>query len=507
MYPQTGLNPAAAGYAPPAGTLASKTPGGAAAVQTPPAATNEAEAQALMKAGVELLQQHRYSEAIEAFQEGFRLFPSRNFILNEAAALFESGRYAEAVLAYDRYLIDPDPARADEARAAQDRARAKLGDTEATITGVAESQHLYEQGAQAYKEGRYQDALDAFQRASQLNPVAGFEYNQATCLEKLGRPYAAASHYEAYVRAKPDAADAAKVMAKVETLRKAADAAPITATGVAGGQEWMGRGNKALFEHRYDDAVAAYREGFRTYPDERFILNEAAALLEGGRYTEADLAYSRYLANPNAPRADEARAAQQRARDAVGGHEASVSDVDKARRAFDRGTELYNAGRFADALEQYDKAYTLAAAPETLFNRAACLEKMGRREDASKLYAEYAKQMPAAPDAAWAAKHAASLHKEALKLASAAFDRGDAAFREHRYGDAAMAFAEANAQVPSAAARYNLAASLDKAGETAKAVREYQLYLNETPNAPDADKVRHRIEVLQAQTGNELMKP
>ena len=61
--------------------------------------------------------------------------------------------------------------------------------------------------------------------------------------------------------------------------------------------------------------------------------------------------------------------------------------------------------------------------------------------------------------------------------------------------------------MPSPEARFNTASALDLADETSKAVREYQLYLNETPNAPDAAKVRARIEVLQTQTGNELMKP
>jgi len=492
-----------------AGQAGGDTTGGSAAVTAQSAKPDaaRAEAQAWMTRGVTLLQAHRYNEALEAFQEGFLVYPDPKFILNEAAALLDSGRFAEAVLAYDRYLADPNAERADEARAAQERARAALGGREATSTGVAESQRLYEEGAKAFQAGRFQDALDDFEAAYELNPVAAFRFNQAACLEKLGRPYAAADRYEAYVKAAPGSADAAKVTAQVAKLRAQADAAPITATGAAGGQEWMSRGNLLLFAHRYDEALEAFQEGFRTYPDEKFILNEAAALSDGGRYSEADLAYSRYLANPNAPRADEARAAQQRARAHVGGHEANAGDLKEAQRAFDRGSELYKAGRYADALEAFDKAYTLHATPEIRYNQAACLEKLGYREAAANRYNEYVHTRPHAPDAERTRTHAAKLHEEARKLAEQAFDRGTAAFNAGNFRDAAIAFREAYEQLPLPQFLFNVASSLDRAGETANAVREYQRYLNELPDAADADRVHKRIDTLQKATGTELMKP
>jgi hypothetical protein len=57
---------------------------------------------------------------------------------NTASTLLDAGRYSEAVMAYERYLSDPDAPRADEARAAMERAKAKLGGQEPTITGVVD---------------------------------------------------------------------------------------------------------------------------------------------------------------------------------------------------------------------------------------------------------------------------------------------------------------------------------------------------------------------------------
>src|ERR1700752_4479568 len=143
-----------------------------------------------MEHGNKMLREHRYNEAIQAYEEGFRTYPSPAFILNKASALLDAGRYSEAVQAYERYLSDPDAPRADEARAAMERAKAAMGGREATITGVVEAKRLFETGAKEFAAGRYQEALDAFEQAYELNPLADFKFNQASCLEKLGRPYA-----------------------------------------------------------------------------------------------------------------------------------------------------------------------------------------------------------------------------------------------------------------------------------------------------------------------------
>src|SRR5262249_44849331 len=160
-----------------------------------------------------------------------------------------------------------------------------------------EAGRLYEQGVKEFQAGRYAEALETFDRARELSPLPEITYNQAATLAALGRPYAAADRYQAYLKERPDAGDAAAIKARIGKLLADADAKPITAAGAAGGQEWILRGNHLLMARRYDEAVEAFREGFRTYPDRAFILNEASALLDGGHYAEADQAYERYLAD------------------------------------------------------------------------------------------------------------------------------------------------------------------------------------------------------------------
>ncbi|HSE40377.1 MAG TPA: tetratricopeptide repeat protein, partial [Acidobacteriota bacterium] len=479
----------------------------AAADKAPITASGQAGGQEWMLRGNRLLFAHKYDEAVKAYDEGFRTYPDSAFILNKAAALLDGGKYAEADLAYQRYLSDPNAPRADEAREAQQRARAHMGGREANVTDVPESKRLFEAGAIAYKEGRYQEALESFEKAYEHNPLPEFKYNQGAALEKLGRPYAAAERYSQYVKEKPNASDAQKVTSQIEKLRTEADKAPITASGQAGGQEWMFRGNRLLFAHKYDEAVKAFEEGFRTYPDRAFVLNKAAALLDGGRYAEADLAYQTYLSDPNAPRADEAREAQQRARAHMSGREATATGVAESQKLFEQGNDHYKAGRYHDAFQAFERAYAQNPLGALRYNQAAALDKLGKRELAAQRYEAYLAETPNAPDAAKVREHITKLRADALKASQNAFDRGQAAYQAGNFKEAAHAFAEAYEQKPFPQFLYNQAAAYEKAGDITRAVQNYQLYLSMSQDAKDADKVRQHIHTLLKATGADLMQP
>lgn len=61
----------------------------------------------------------------------------------------------------------------------------------------------------------------------------------------------------------------------------------------------------------------------------------------------------------------------------------------RAVEAYRRGTELYNAAKFDEALEAFQEAATLYASPDFQFNIAKCYERLNKYEEAIRSYELY----------------------------------------------------------------------------------------------------------------------
>ncbi|MFN9813880.1 MAG: tetratricopeptide repeat protein [Deltaproteobacteria bacterium] len=87
----------------------------------------------------------------------------------------------------------------------------------ATSDGVA-WRPLFDEGRRAHEAGRFEDAAEAFYRAREAGGPPSLLYNQALCLDRLGRYDAARSVYQRYVEALPGAANRAEVEARIAEL-------------------------------------------------------------------------------------------------------------------------------------------------------------------------------------------------------------------------------------------------------------------------------------------------
>ena len=81
-----------------------------------------------------------------------------------------------------------------------------------------EARGLYDAGAVAFSDGRFEDALSRWQEAYALSDLSAFLYNIGTAYDRLGRSAEALEHYRAYVAALPEAENLNYVMRRMTVL-------------------------------------------------------------------------------------------------------------------------------------------------------------------------------------------------------------------------------------------------------------------------------------------------
>lgn len=82
----------------------------------------------------------------------------------------------------------------------------------------AEARDLYEQGARAYRERRFEAAIEQFLAADRLAPRAPLAFNVARAYEKLEQPARALQYYRAYLQRGADGRNRSEVEARVREL-------------------------------------------------------------------------------------------------------------------------------------------------------------------------------------------------------------------------------------------------------------------------------------------------
>jgi tetratricopeptide (TPR) repeat protein len=77
---------------------------------------------------------------------------------------------------------------------------------------------------------------------------------------------------------------------------------------------------------------------------------------------------------------------------------ANAADRATARRAFERGSRLYQQARYAEAAAAFEEAYRAVPNAVVLYNLGQCYERLGELEKALNSYREYLRLVPKAED-------------------------------------------------------------------------------------------------------------
>jgi tetratricopeptide (TPR) repeat protein len=254
----------------------------------------------------------RFERALAAFAEAYRLYPSSSFLYDQADALEQLGRSAEAAGMYERYLaagaIDSDvekvKARIRKLRGEHVPDAEDADAPEIVATGETGARQWFDRAQAAFTAGRYAQAAEGFRRAFALQPRAEFIYDEASALERGHHANAAANAYEHYLSLAHGAHDAREVAAKVRRFRHTLgpddlmdpedDAAEAPEARTA--SEWFDRGAAAYLVGDYMRAYDCFVRTYDLKPLPAFVYNQAAALEQAGNLDAAIQAYERYLA-------------------------------------------------------------------------------------------------------------------------------------------------------------------------------------------------------------------
>jgi len=98
----------------------------------------------------------------------------------------------------------------------------------------------------------------------------------------------------------------------------------------------------------------------------------------------------------------------------------SPQNAAEATRAFLSGKDCFESGRFAEAKEQFQKAYLLTKDPALLYNLGQSYRKMGLCLEARQAYQQFLQAAPSSPLAERAQKHLVTLQSSCAPAAGSA---------------------------------------------------------------------------------------
>jgi tetratricopeptide (TPR) repeat protein len=524
--------------------------------------------------GLAAYQAKNYPKAYNGFMHAYHLLPQPEFLYNAAAAKQLGGDVDAAIAMYDRYLAEaPGASDAPRVHKALEKLRQKeLGgkvddagggsqgdqpddNSPITATGTDGATQWFDRGQRQFAAGKYEDAVQSFGKAFDLDPKPDFVFNQGAALEKESRPAAAAAAFEHYLALSPSAKDYKEVVQRTKKLREQAKSDPIadpwadeaagadpTATGLTGAQQWFDKGQAAFFVGDYKAAHADFMHAYEDLHRPEFLYNAAAALDMDGDAAGAIQLYRRYLdEKPGASDAVKVHKRIDKLNAKLGGGDAGAEPGEPpieeggkegARKWYERGEKQFRAGKFEDAVHSFQMGFDLGASPAFVFDQGVALEAAGRPAAAAAAFERYLALKPdsknhgevierikklrgdaakdpivdpwadeaAGPDPTGEGKEGA---KQWFQKASVSFEAGD-------YKAAHSGFMHAFDLSPHPAYLFDAARALDEAGDAAGALALYERSLS--AGIKDPDRVHRLIDALKERTaagggGGELTPP
>jgi tetratricopeptide (TPR) repeat protein len=180
----------------------------------------------------------------------------------------------------------------------------------------------------------------------------------------------------------------------------------------------------------------------------------------------------------------------------------------------ERAYAHFKAGRYEQAIANWAEAFKLHPISTFLRDQGEALQRLGRSDEAAKMYEQYLANGPLTSDVP---KYRSRIKKlrgqtippgedddepeiKAVGKAGARdwFDRGQEAFQAKRFGKAAESFRQANRLWAKPEFIFNEASALEAGDHKRAAANAYEHYLVRNPGAKDEAEILEKIKQLRA---------
>lgn len=136
---------------------------------------------------------------------------------------------------------------------------------------------------------------------------------------------------------------------------------------------------------KYDLAIAEYEKAYQLHPAPLMLFNLGQTYRKKGDRVGAIKYYGEFLKAD----ATSSRSAEARKYIEVLEREQAQAMRDEAKGHFDKATALYDAGKYDDAIAEYEAAHRILPVPDLDFYVAQALRKKGERRRAIQRYRQY----------------------------------------------------------------------------------------------------------------------
>jgi len=297
-------------------------------------------------------------------------------------------------------------------------------------------------GVALREEGKSQEALEAFDKAAELDPQSARPWlGKGLVLRELERPEEALEAFEKAAELDPQSTEAwlgkglllgelGRHEEAIEAFDKAAELDPQSA------EPWAGKGLALRELERPEEALEAFDKAAELDPQSAEPwAGKGLALRELGRREEALEAFDK----------------------------AAELDPQSAEPWYDKGNALYEVGRYKEAIEAYEKVIELnPQLAEAWYNKGNALYEVGRYEEAIEAYEKVIELNP--------------------QLAEAWYNKGRVLYEVGRYEEAIEAYEKVIELNPQYAVAWNnKGCALDEVGRYEEAIEAYEKAIEINP--------------------------